>query len=455
MSTKFDCSRCSATYKYKGGLTAHIKRKHPIQDKPATTVAKKSPENAVKKNAWKVTNLNTQVVDILLEEEAEFYDAVDEFEHGVGINTSMVDWGNIDFESPFGTSGEFEGRLASVASREKCTDCEINSKTLNMQTDLITKLDKKLQNSQEQLKISRKQEKQLEIKLADALKNIKRFENENFEKSNSITYQCRECEFVSGSQEEVLEHKREKKAESRANDKAYNKELEEGPVPEEERKCEKCNFSSKNRVLLQEHKDKSHKGFKCTRCEAVLPDMESLKIHREKLHNDPGFTFNFKCTPCKENFRTDEDLMEHMCQIHLTESQREGHGLYKYESYTSNPQKGWRPALCRNGPQCFYNRQGRCNFFHHQAPQWQQGRPPHQSPSNQWQEVPPRRKHVQQGQGDQHAHERQAQGHKYWSIPPQGVMATPWCLHGRGCPMGQYCVLRHEDFPNMPQQGRQ
>ena len=69
------------------------------------------------------------MVDILLEEEQEFYDAVDELEHGVGINASMVDWANINFESPFGTSGEFEGRLASVASRGKCTDCEINSKT--------------------------------------------------------------------------------------------------------------------------------------------------------------------------------------------------------------------------------------------------------------------------------------------------------------------------------------
>ena len=163
MSSKFECTRCGTTYKYKGGLTAHIKRKHPIQDKPAITVASKSPKNPVKKNAWKVSNLNTQEVDILLEEEQEFYDACNEFEHGVGINASMIDWANIDFESPFGTSGEFEGRLASVASREKCTDCDINSKTINMQTDLITKLDKKLQDSQDQLKVSKKKEKQLEI----------------------------------------------------------------------------------------------------------------------------------------------------------------------------------------------------------------------------------------------------------------------------------------------------
>ena len=61
-----------------------------------------------------------------------------------------------------------------MAQREKCTDCDINSKTLNMQTDLINKLDKKLQDSQDQLKASRKKEKQLEIKLSDALKKFMR-----------------------------------------------------------------------------------------------------------------------------------------------------------------------------------------------------------------------------------------------------------------------------------------
>ena len=142
-----------------------------------------------------------------------------------------------------------------------------------------------------------------------------------------------------------------------------------------------------------------------------------------------------------------------MSQVHLTKAQREGHGLFKYPSYHES-NKEWKP-LCRNGPQCYYQRQGRCNFFHRQPPQGQQGRHPRQSPSSQWQEVPTWRQHVQQGQLVQNPHEQQTQGQKYWSVPPQGVVSTPWCLHGRGCPMGQYCVLRHEDFPNLHQQGHQ
>ena len=80
-----------------------------------------------------------------------------------------------------------------------------------MQTDLITKLDKKLQDSQDQLKVSKKKEKQLEIKLSDAIKDIHRLENEKAVKNAAISYKCRECNFCGGSEAELLEHKREKK----------------------------------------------------------------------------------------------------------------------------------------------------------------------------------------------------------------------------------------------------
>ena len=101
---------------------AHIKRKHQIRTEPATTVEPKSPVRVVKKNTWKVSNLNTREVDNLLEQEESFVNTIDEFEHGICINSSMVDWANINFGSPFGNSGESEGRRASVAQREKCND---------------------------------------------------------------------------------------------------------------------------------------------------------------------------------------------------------------------------------------------------------------------------------------------------------------------------------------------
>ena len=459
---KFLCTRCGKDYSYKGGLSAHIKNKHPLKpvDNKKNKQAKKPNEPAqaaAKKNIEKMNNLNTQEVDSLLAEEEEFYDAIDEMEHGIGINQSMFDWANVNFNSSFGDSAEFNG-MTPVVQLIKCAECETNSTTINKQMELLSKSDKQLIECQDKLKESKREVKLLEIKLEDARKALKNAQNK--EEINSLnmepTIKCRECNFVGKNQDELLEHKRNEKSKSRAKDPAYRTEAEEGPLSQEQSKCDKCNFSSQNRVLLEEHKDKSHPGFKCTRCTVVSPDMDSFRKHGQNEHGFPRYAHKFECTPCKVHFLSDDDLMNHMCQDHLTEAQREGHGLYKYESYHEKPSKEWKP-LCRNGSQCYYLRQNRCNFFHRQAPQWQQGRPARQSPSSQWQQVPARRQHVQQGQGVQRPHGVQAQGHKYWSVPPQGVMSAPWCRHGRGCPMGQYCVLRHDemDFPNLPQQGRQ
>ena len=41
---------------------------------------------------------------------------------------------------------------------------------------------------------------------------------------------------------------------------------EEGPLAEEDSKCDKCSFKSKNRVLLAEHKETKHKKLRCLMC---------------------------------------------------------------------------------------------------------------------------------------------------------------------------------------------
>ena len=46
-------------------------------------------------------SINTQELESLLEEAQEYFEAVEEFEHGVGINDSMVDWFHVNFQSSF------------------------------------------------------------------------------------------------------------------------------------------------------------------------------------------------------------------------------------------------------------------------------------------------------------------------------------------------------------------
>ena len=115
MSPKqFVCTRCGKDYSYKSGLAAHIKNKHPLKsvETEKNNQVKKSEEPALaaKKSGKKMPNLNTQEVDNLLAEEEEFYDAIDEIEHGIGINQSMFEWAKVNFNSSFGASGEFDGQ---------------------------------------------------------------------------------------------------------------------------------------------------------------------------------------------------------------------------------------------------------------------------------------------------------------------------------------------------------
>ena len=140
-------------------------------------------------------------------------------------------------------------------------------------------------------------------------------------------------------------------------------------------------------------------------------------------------------------------MMNHLSNVHLTEAQRQGAGLAKYGGRAEGRGnvRERRPPLCRNGAGCWYYQQFRCKYFHPQLPQDSQ-RHIRQAPSDQWQQVPSRWPHHHQQEQVQLPHEYISQGHKYWSVPPRGDRVfAPWCLHGRGCPMGKYCVLRHED----------
>ena len=109
---------------------------------------------------------------------------------------------------------------------------------------------------------------------------------------------------------------------------------EEGPLPEGERKCDQCNYENKNSVLLQAHKLKRHMKDnyqKCKICGGIFSNQGSLdkhmKQHKAKL--DVGRTsyypmnvYTFISQACKASFKTQDDLMDHMCSVHLSEKNR-------------------------------------------------------------------------------------------------------------------------------------
>ena len=87
--------------------------KHPIQgpsknmtgSKPASLTKASLPADPFRvvenvnqrKTDWMVSsNLNTQELHNLIEEEEEFFNAEEELEHDVEINQSMIDWHKVD-----------------------------------------------------------------------------------------------------------------------------------------------------------------------------------------------------------------------------------------------------------------------------------------------------------------------------------------------------------------------
>ena len=207
-----------------------------------------------------------------------------------------------------------------------------------------------------------------------------------------------------------------------------------------------CTFTAKDLRLMQDHKE-SHMeqaDFKCLMCDSIFPNLESFKKHKRKHNKElnigksidyPMNVYNFKCTPCQFSFKTHDDLMDHMCNLHLTKDQRFGTGLAK----NSKP-------LCENGPQCRYHRQDRCKFDHPLPAQRQELREkrPRQSPNNQWQEMHSRWPN-HHGQIYEKTHEQRT----YRNTLPT------WCQHEDNCMQGRFCVLREENFTRQSPHRRQ
>ena len=165
MSRKqFQRTRCSKNYLYKGGLTAHIRRKHPLPVEPL----KKNPTSQSTKRAAQppktvndLITIYTQELKNLLEDEEEFYEAAEEFDQNVGIIASMVDWFNVNFQSSFSNTNEFANRTYSVILSKNCEDCKDRAKTFEKQKELLLKQDRQLHDNHKIQKGSNEQIKNL------------------------------------------------------------------------------------------------------------------------------------------------------------------------------------------------------------------------------------------------------------------------------------------------------
>ena len=82
----------------------------------------------------------------------------------------------------------------------------------------------------------------------------------------------------------ALKLKNDDKAPEKTDNSVKVVENEEGPLPEGQRKCEKCKFTSTNRVLMKAHKEAYHKAipkYSCLMCGSVAANLEITRNTRK------------------------------------------------------------------------------------------------------------------------------------------------------------------------------
>ena len=315
--------------------------------KTSKNAVPKAPKPASPLIVHDLISINTQELEIFLEEEQEFYEAVEEFEHNVGVNESMVDWFNMNFESSFVNTGEFAKRKPVVIQSGNCEDCKSSSSIFDKQRELLLKQDKQIQESfliqkdkNEEIKKLKSMSKSLESRLEETTNMLETVLEET---TSEITTLRAEPKTKSSFQNIPA---------TKNNDIEVSIE-----------KCKVCGYASKSKVIMNKHMESTHKGvnvFKCLMCKEVL-QKKSYKQHMAKHQRELDvITFQHVCKECNKSFGSREDLLGHLLDKHRPE----GYLPKTADMDNSGPEQDKEKEECQNGPSCKWFKESRCLFGH-------------------------------------------------------------------------------------------
>ena len=361
VSSKWQCTRCNKNYQCKGGLTAHIKRKHPIIAEPIKQrkAAKPYAPPSASPRIAQIPSSDTIDLEELIEDEQEWFVAVEELEHNVGVNISMVDWYNVNFNSSFSNTGEFSNRTAVVPQHISCDDCKVNSTTFEKQRDLLLKQDKQItdyhrshkENINEIKKLTLVS-KGLESRLQETTSMLETVLEESTAEITTLKASLKTKEDLLKAPQSELPPKAPKEA------SVHNNEVK---IALE--KCKVCGFSSKSKIVITQHMQIRHKGvkvFKCLMCPKISKSKESYREHKAMHQKELDvITFKYVRRMCNLCFGSTDEELEHMLEKHRRR-QDAGH-----KSSTVHDQD---LDECKNGPRCKWLKNKSCNFKHSEQP---------------------------------------------------------------------------------------
>ena len=188
----------------------------------------------------------------------------------------------MNFESSFSNTGEFAGRTAVVIQDSNCQDCQVSSKTFDKQRELLAKQDKQLQDGLRIQKERSDESKKLKSMIKSLEGRLEETSNmlETVLEENTSEITTLKSEFKTKTDHlEAVQSKRVPNAPNKSSRKNNDVEVEL-------EKCKVCGFSSKSKLVMNQHIESKHKGvkvFKCLMCAQIFDSKESFKQHKAKL----------------------------------------------------------------------------------------------------------------------------------------------------------------------------
>lgn len=179
-------------------------------------------------------------------------------------------------------------------------------------------INKSTSNCQDRLDQHIKQKHKMDTDTSE--NNLEKHNKENHgEHSEEIQeiYRCTPCEIIFKEEQDFRTH------------------IKDTHVHEDEEfQCDKCEFISDSKKLLENHILKKHKEWNCEHCQFQGSDQCNLKKHKDEAkHND----LNFKCKDCDRKFFNFDQMMKHRKAAH-------------------------RVKICRNLPNCTFGDD--CHWTH-------------------------------------------------------------------------------------------
>ena len=258
--------------------------------------------------------------------------------------------------------------------------------------------------------------------------------------------------------------------------------------PAKSRTCEQCKLLFQNRNTLDLHMKKRHgRTYVCQICQEKFELKNEMMKHMKNAHTERLEVTKFTCIMCVHEETSEEKLVKHLADVHdLVDMDIQGreeavkfdcplckHSEISEELLVKHLEKIHHLAdnrrnsranttqikpnqtvpRCMNGPSCRFLRNNRCDYFHDEAAQpeegWQEVRPrqvrqalhkTHQQQPKQHQphQQQPKQNQQQQHQPQQHQHKPQQQVHG----ERPGVQ---WCWKELSCTRGRRCRFKHPE----------